>query len=400
VEQYCDLIGERILDAGVSVRKRVIKILREICLQFPEFEKNGELCSRIVKRVNDECEPIRRLVADTCRDLWFSNAANKDATRPRARSLLHVVSVMMRENRLEALQTLFTETLNKSADARRSASLLVSVIVTEMLVGSSADTNADDAKQRLVAAMTTVYMLARDFPSLVSRHVESLQSLLSVACENRLDVVFVVHVVNTLERVLNTDSSTQSESQPILAETLLTRIETDLTKNVLVANALVLSASVRCLATLIHAHTNNVQLAKDLFARFTAILVGARALATPLSPALKPKILRAIYTCGLFAKHFVFIHDLASRETVVDTLVQLCDSSRDPEIRLKSLISLGFVIESDARVALRARVVQIYFRFLTGSVVSSDDTCATTEALFCVQTLNNIRNYFSGTTKR
>lgn len=41
-------------DTGISVRKRVIKILRDICLEQPAFSKITEMCVRMIRRVNDE----------------------------------------------------------------------------------------------------------------------------------------------------------------------------------------------------------------------------------------------------------------------------------------------------------------------------------------------------------
>lgn len=41
-------------DTGISVRKRVIKILRDICLEQPKFNKITEMCVKMIRRVNDE----------------------------------------------------------------------------------------------------------------------------------------------------------------------------------------------------------------------------------------------------------------------------------------------------------------------------------------------------------
>ncbi|CAG13739.1 unnamed protein product, partial [Tetraodon nigroviridis] len=41
-------------DTGISVRKRVIKILRDICLEQPAFSKITEMCVKMIRRVNDE----------------------------------------------------------------------------------------------------------------------------------------------------------------------------------------------------------------------------------------------------------------------------------------------------------------------------------------------------------
>jgi hypothetical protein len=41
-------------DTGVSVRKRVIKIMREICLAQPDFAKIPDMCVKMIRRVGDE----------------------------------------------------------------------------------------------------------------------------------------------------------------------------------------------------------------------------------------------------------------------------------------------------------------------------------------------------------
>ena len=45
-------------DTGISVRKRVIKIFRDICIEQPDFSKIPEMCVKMIRRVNDE-EGIR-----------------------------------------------------------------------------------------------------------------------------------------------------------------------------------------------------------------------------------------------------------------------------------------------------------------------------------------------------
>lgn len=36
------------------MRKRVIKIMRDICLEQPDFHKITEMCVKMIRRVNDE----------------------------------------------------------------------------------------------------------------------------------------------------------------------------------------------------------------------------------------------------------------------------------------------------------------------------------------------------------
>lgn len=62
-------------DTGVSVRKRVIKILRDICIEYPDFERIPEICVKMIRRVNDE-ESIQKLVTEVFLEMWFNPVEN------------------------------------------------------------------------------------------------------------------------------------------------------------------------------------------------------------------------------------------------------------------------------------------------------------------------------------
>ena len=70
IDKYYKTITTRILDTGVSVRKRVIKILKDICLEYPSYHRIPEMCVKMIRRVNDE-EGIRKLVMDVFQNMWF-----------------------------------------------------------------------------------------------------------------------------------------------------------------------------------------------------------------------------------------------------------------------------------------------------------------------------------------
>ena len=38
----------------MSVRKRVIKIMKDICVMQPDFPKINDICVRIIRRISDE----------------------------------------------------------------------------------------------------------------------------------------------------------------------------------------------------------------------------------------------------------------------------------------------------------------------------------------------------------
>ena len=98
-------------DTGVSVRKRVIKILKDICLEYPIYERIPEICVKMIRRINDE-EGIRKLVMDVFLNMWFvpvnerrRTGDDEDLLVTRARNITDVV-VACRDTGLEWFEQL------------------------------------------------------------------------------------------------------------------------------------------------------------------------------------------------------------------------------------------------------------------------------------------------------
>lgn len=80
IHLYYDLLLTEICDTGVSVRKRVIQIMRDICIGYPNFGKIPEMCMQLIKRANED-ESVRKLIADAFVQLWFTPCADNDKVR-------------------------------------------------------------------------------------------------------------------------------------------------------------------------------------------------------------------------------------------------------------------------------------------------------------------------------
>lgn len=101
------------------MRKRVIKILKDICIECPEFPKIPEICVKMIRRVNDE-EGIRKLVMEVFQNMWFSPCATTmrpgtldmtaAAADPLTRKVLNITDVVIssRDIGLEWFQQLLT----------------------------------------------------------------------------------------------------------------------------------------------------------------------------------------------------------------------------------------------------------------------------------------------------
>ncbi|KAK4733728.1 hypothetical protein R3W88_007989 [Solanum pinnatisectum] len=69
--KYFEKLAERIKDTGVSVRKRAIKIIRDMCTSNSNFSELTTACVEIISRVNDEESSVQDLVCKTFYEFWF-----------------------------------------------------------------------------------------------------------------------------------------------------------------------------------------------------------------------------------------------------------------------------------------------------------------------------------------
>jgi cohesin loading factor subunit SCC2 len=68
----------------------VIKILRDVCVEHPTFQKIPEICVKMIRRVNDE-DGIRKLVMEVFQNMWFTAVKEEPLD---TKSLLRKVSNM------------------------------------------------------------------------------------------------------------------------------------------------------------------------------------------------------------------------------------------------------------------------------------------------------------------
>ncbi|KAF5735591.1 nipped-B-like protein isoform X3 [Tripterygium wilfordii] len=69
--KYFEKVAERIRDTGVSVRKRAIKIIRDMCTSNANFSGFTSACIEIISRISDDESSIQDLVCKTFYEFWF-----------------------------------------------------------------------------------------------------------------------------------------------------------------------------------------------------------------------------------------------------------------------------------------------------------------------------------------
>ncbi|GLB45503.1 putative sister chromatid cohesion protein [Lyophyllum shimeji] len=98
---YYQKIADRIADTGLSVRKRVIKLLKSFYSVTEDTARRIDITTRVVLRMLDEDETVRDLAIKTVEELWFPATALPPATKPRTSAssdkalLLTKVAVIM-----------------------------------------------------------------------------------------------------------------------------------------------------------------------------------------------------------------------------------------------------------------------------------------------------------------
>ncbi|KAG2715540.1 hypothetical protein I3760_03G083100 [Carya illinoinensis] len=76
--QYFEKVAERIKDTGVSVRKRAIKIIRDMCTSNGDFSGFTSACIEIISRVSDDESSIQDLVCKTFYEFWFEEPSGSE----------------------------------------------------------------------------------------------------------------------------------------------------------------------------------------------------------------------------------------------------------------------------------------------------------------------------------
>ncbi|KAK7933795.1 hypothetical protein WMY93_004691 [Mugilogobius chulae] len=352
-EQYYDMLVERILDTGISVRKRVIKILRDICLEQPKFSKVTEMCVRMIRRVNDE-EGIKKLVNETFQKLWFTPTPNHDK-ETMTRKILNITDVVAacKDTGYDWFEQLLQNLLKSEEDAsykpaKKACVQLVDNLVEHILkYEESLSENKGVNSQRLVACITTLYLFSKIRAQLMVKHAMTMQPYLTTKCNTANDFMVICNVAKILELVI-----------PLMdhpSETFLATIEEDLMKLIIKYGMTVVQHCVSCLGAIVNKVTHNYKFVWACFNRFYGALnkLKSQHQDDPNSTALvanKPFLLRSLFTVGALARHFDF--DLEEfkgptkviiKEKVLELLLYFTKHD-DEEVKTKAIIGLGFLV--------------------------------------------------------
>lgn len=417
IDKYYDMLSARILDTGVSVRKRVIKILKDICMECPDFPKIPEICVKMIRRVNDE-EGIRKLVMEVFQNMWFTPVRERPTLDSESllRKVMNITDVVAasKDMGLEWFEQLLVSLFKPKEDKDDSTKMqteppralltackqIVDCLIENVL--RLEETNLEDTEkskrkgssQRLVACLTTLYLFAKIRPRLLVNHAITLQPYLSLKCQTQGDYQIISSVAHTLELVV-----------PLMehpSETFLAQLEEDSVKLILQHDRSVVASCLSCLGSIVNNVTRNFKLIRDCFKKYYGHLTEYKSFyeRDPTNPMLlkyRPFFRRALFTVGLLLRHFNFmdpevIEGLADniKDQVFETLNYFVHLDND-DIRHFTLSAIGSLCIRHYEFMMIPELKELYHHLLTSE-----------HALMHmrIQVLNNIEVYLQEEEKR
>ncbi|XP_034752577.1 nipped-B-like protein isoform X2 [Etheostoma cragini] len=395
IEQYYDMLIERILDTGISVRKRVIKILRDICLEQPDFHKVTEMCVRMIRRVNDE-EGIKKLVNETFQKIWFTPTPSHDKNAM-TRKILNITDVVLacKDTGYDWFEQLLQNLLKSEEQAsykpaKKACVQLVDNLVEHILKYEESLADCEDKGDnsgRLVACITTLYLFSKIRAQLMVKHAMTMQPYLTTKCNTQNDFMVICNVAKILELVV-----------PLMehpSETFLTTIEEDLMKLIIKYGMMVVQHSVSCLGAVVNKVTHNYKFVWACFNRYYGALAKLKTQhqEDPNSSSLaanKPTLLRSLFTVGALCRHFDFDQEefkgsnkIVIKDKVLELLLYFT-THNDEEVQIKAIIGLGFQFIMHPELMFVQDVKVLYNNTL------SDETSSVN---LKIQVLKNLQTY-------
>ncbi|GAA6021361.1 hypothetical protein JCM10207_002022 [Rhodosporidiobolus poonsookiae] len=169
--QYLPKLGERISDTGLSVRRRVVKLLKVLYYVVDDEAQRIDICRRLVYRVLDEDDGIKDLAVEAVEDLWFgAPPKTAAATQQASNSVAQLAQVVMKttgvfKDRPPPVDEALRMIMAKHAEKGTPAPLDRVKEVMETLIDSLVE---DDRDMDVVASVKTVFVLSAVDPSLLS----------------------------------------------------------------------------------------------------------------------------------------------------------------------------------------------------------------------------------------
>ncbi|CAG8454816.1 17701_t:CDS:10 [Funneliformis caledonium] len=402
-EQYYKVISERILDTGLNVRKRVIKLLRDIYLKSTDQKMMIDIGCKILMRINDDDNHVKDLALKTIQELWFvpfkhqrnvtvdmddlddDNEGQSEFTNMYAvgkkevlsRSLLIVgVAGRLGERNGNVLGGLFKKIIEKDGKQKREI-LNICQCMVDCLFEHLLTLQDSNSKTEVVSCISTICLLSNASPSLVRRHVATLQPYLKSASSTDEQTI-LYYVLIIYRSVL-----------PLLKRpnpSFLTEVEQALLGLLTKSPQKILQEVVPCLCVIVDKLTHNyARLTKLLRSCIEKLKIEKKHLDTGKEISSARNVMVLLLIIGLLCKNFDFDKkrtehpdemkelNLIDKGPIIAIVFQLalyfCGESLSETVQKMALQSLGFIYLSYPIIMLRPESTSLMDRILSTGVM-------------------------------
>ncbi|CAG2059217.1 unnamed protein product [Timema podura] len=282
INMYYEMIAPRILDTSVSVRKRVIRIFKEICMACPEFPKIEDICLKMIHRVSDE-DGIKKLVVEAFQNIFF--IPNYEKHESYSSALLYKVNIISRvvsecsdvalDLFEKLLENLFRPEDNRHELIKHRMKVKPSqncVIACQQIIDSLVKNveklepsfvehkQSPESSKLVLMYFSTMHLFAKVHPLLLMNHGATLQPYLTLKCLNPEDYQIISCVARLFELVV---PIMENPSVPFLSQ-----LQDNFLYLISQHDCAVVSSSVSCLATLVNNMTHNFALVRACFEKY------------------------------------------------------------------------------------------------------------------------------------
>lgn len=395
VRKYYSQIAERILDTGVAVRKRVIRIMREICEKFPTFEKIPDMLARMIRRVVDE-EGVKKLVYETFTTLWFHPVdprVNPNAVATKVTTMCSVAQHCIKDSMSDYLDMLILHIVKNGSEAS-GISVAVKQIVDSLvdhilnLEARKPNANATESEmsqlkqqeERYMAYLSTLAVFSKIRPTLLTNHVEVLLPYLTfTATKTNTENQVTKEMIGMLERVI--------PLVPYPSNEMLALIDDNLSKVIKFNGMSLVVSAISCVAAIYRKFNRGAKQTMEVFDKFLSFLETVKKTfeSNPrysVEQKSYAMLCRAIFSLGVLSRYFPF-EKFVKKEKVEETdvtelkdrvfiLFSFFSHVQQGSFRIKALTALGHFCAEHSSYLTRKELTHIYLQILNSSTASRD----------------------------
>ncbi|KTW27327.1 hypothetical protein T552_02311 [Pneumocystis carinii B80] len=387
-QQYYSVLSERIADTGLSVRKRVIKFLKDFYIISDTQEIQVDIGRRLIQRLCDNEDSIKDLSAKTIEDIWFSvpddqNEGNiasikfKKIQTEKILILQSIIETLPDEDRFSF--KVFLQKISKSKNMDSSNFILTSSI--SLMFDILLEYHQNQDMRMLEKCLNTIVIFAEACPkSFSSDQLMSIQPYLNGLNSSQEQVIFFYTVIiyrNVLPYI------------PSMPKNFLNDLQKMLLSQLTKLPAKILNEVVPCLSVLANLFGDYERVGKIISSCIKAIEPYKTILQNKKQISDDKKLILLLLLLGLFGRHCdldnhfqdlnVFLKlkpDTSIAKFLINTISIFCSLSSDIHISVQkvALHSIGIICISHSKFFLCDQTLEIMSNVFQGTSIELQNT--------------------------